>query len=165
MIVPDYQKAQFTLSLDNPFKLTPPKECVFLRQTPHNSTSHQEPSHRSVFKNTLDEVRHAYTQKIDQGSALLSLVNSELVLIKKSLLVSAFAGLATVALAIVCWLLVNVLIGALIYQQGVGVLVVLTVLLGINCAATIICAKTFKAAFRHANFTSLIKTLNEVLKH
>jgi len=165
MIVPDYQKAQFTLSLDNPFKLTPPKECAFLRQTSHHSASRQEPSSSSVFKNTFDDIHHAYHRKIDQGSALLSLVNSELVLIKKSLLVSAFAGLATVALAIVCWLLVNVLIGALIYQQGVGVLVVLTVLLGINCAATIICAKTFKAAFRHANFTSLIKTLNEVLKH
>ncbi|GMM69313.1 hypothetical protein MTsDn1_26080 [Alteromonas sp. MTD1] len=170
MHAPNFKSAQFSLSLDNPFKLTPPREQAFFGTQQYKAHADQvlkeevdsEQSTTTKMQQAADDVKSAYAEKVRQGASFFSLLNSELMLVKKSIIVTVFASLATLAIGAICWLLINAILGTMLYHYELGLIFILAILLTINILATLTCFKLAKTAFEHASFDSLINTASTV---
>ena len=116
---------------ENPFRLTPPAAQANLNvksngdnanaasaasehSTQHKSTQQNYPD--PSFSDIFSAFSEAFTQRKAQGLAFLELTNSELMLIKKSFFVTVFACLAAFAVGTVCWLILNIAIGAILHS-------------------------------------------------
>lgn len=171
MHVPNFRSAQFTLSLENPFKLTPPREQAFFGTHKYKAHTDQVPreevdnvqSTTAKMHQAAEDLKSAYAEKVRQGASFFSLLNSELMLVKKSVIVTIFASLATLAFGAICWLLINAIFGTVFYHYGMGLIFILITLFTINTVVTFICFKLAKTAFKHASFDSLISTAFAVL--
>ena len=135
MTVPDFRRAKYNLCTENPFRLTPPAAQANLNvksngdnanaasaasehSTQHKSTQQNYPD--PSFSDIFSAFSEAFTQRKAQGLAFLELTNSELMLIKKSFFVTVFACLAAFAVGTVCWLILNIAIGAILHSVGVS---------------------------------------------
>jgi len=93
LIATDFRKARFTPRDENPFRLTPPRrQAIFVHeenapQQPEQNSSENEsensPYEKVSFSDFTDALKNYAKQKQHQGFALLDLLNSELMLIKK----------------------------------------------------------------------------------
>jgi len=170
MHAPNFKSAQFSLSLDNPFKLTPPREQAFFGTQQYKAHTDQVPSGEvdgvqsttAKMQQAADDVKSAYAEKVHLGASFFSLLNSELMLVKKSVIVTVFASLATLAIGAICWLLINAILGTVLYHYELGLIFILAILLTINILVTLTCFKLAKTAFKHASFDSLINTASTV---
>jgi len=97
-----------------------------------------------------------------QGLAFLELTNSELMLIKKSFFVTVFACLAAFAVGTVCWLILNIAIGAILHSVGVSYVVVPLLLLVFNSVAAFCLFKLAQNSFNYLSFSRLIQTWRRV---
>ncbi|MEC8377650.1 MAG: hypothetical protein VX078_22920, partial [Pseudomonadota bacterium] len=109
------------------------------------------------------DVKSAYAEKVHQGASFFSLLNSELMLVKKSVFVTVFASLATLAIGAICWLLLNAILGAVLYGYDLSLIFILSILFTINTLVTFMCFKLAKTALKHTSFDSLINTASTVL--
>jgi len=153
MTVPDFRRANFNLCTENPFRLTPPAA-----QANPNVTNYPDPSFSDIFS----AFSEALTQRKAQGLAFLELTNSELMLIKKSFFVTVFACLAAFAVGTVCWLILNIAIGAILHSVGVSYVVVPLLLLVFNSIAAFCLFKLAQNAFNYLSFSRLIQTWRRV---
>lgn len=190
--IPDFHNAKFILSAENPFRLTPPSEQALYFLNDNNRCVVREPlSTQSTDTNTstspgsnssgdtdkgpvypdpsydavVTALKNAAKQRTKQGSAYLSLVNSELMLIKKSLFVSVFAALTGFVLSIVSLLILNIGIGLALYSLGVSTLGISFILLGANIGLSILCYRIAKKAFYLVSFERLIRLLKRSLSN
>ena len=192
--IPDFHNAEFILSVENPFRLTPPSEQAlyflnddnFCAVRPPRSaqnidinsctsdsrvtspprgtdqtTAYPDPSYDAV----LSALKNAAKQRTKQGSAYLSLVNSELMLIKKSLFISVFSALAAFVLGIVSLLLLNLGIGVALHSLNISLLGVSFILLSVNIGLSILCYRIAKKAFYLVSFERLIRLLKRSLSN
>jgi len=168
MTVPDFHKAQFSLCEENPFRLTPLGAQATLNADRHssanksaNSTNEQnypDPSFSSI----ISALKEAFSQRKAQGFAFLELTNSELMLIKKSIFVTIFACLAAFAVGTVCWLILNIAIGAFLHSMGVHYVIVPLVLLAINVLTAFGLFRLAQNAFGYISFHRLVQTWRRV---
>jgi hypothetical protein len=171
MHAPDFKSAQFSLSLDNPFQLTPPREQAFFGTQQYkahaNKVLNEEvdvvQSTTAKMQQAADDVKSAYVEKVHQGASFFSLLNSELMLVKKSVFVTVFASLATLAIGAICWLLLNAILGAVLHHYELSLIFILSILFIINTFVTFMCFKLAKTALKHTSFDSLINTASTVL--
>lgn len=172
MTTPDFRKANFDLCSENPFRLTPPAAQANLHfkvdeedsrttsTTSNESTKQNYPD--PSFSDILSAFKNAFAQRKEQGLAFLELTNSELMLIKKSLFVTVFACLAAFAVGTVCWLILNIAIGAILHNMGVHYVVVPLVLLVLNSTAAYALFRLAQNAFNYLSFSRLIQTWRRV---
>lgn len=183
MTVPDFRRANFNLCTENPFRLTPPaaqanpnvisngdianaasatsEHSAQYKSTQQNKSTPQnypDPSFSDIFS----AFSEALTQRKAQGLAFLELTNSELMLIKKSFFVTVFACLAAFAVGTVCWLILNIAIGAILHSVGVSYVVVPLLLLVLNSVAAFCLFKLAQNAFNYLSFSRLIQTWRRV---
>jgi hypothetical protein len=171
MHAPNFKSAQFSLSLDNPFKLTPPREQAFFGTQQYKAHAEQvlneevdaAQSTTARMQQAADDVKSAYAEKVHQSASFFSLLNSELMLVKKSVIVTVFASLATLAIGAICWLLINAILGTVLYHYELGLTFILAILFTINTFVTLMCFKLAKTACKHASFDSLINTVSTTL--
>ena len=177
MTVPDFRRAKYNLCTENPFRLTPPAAQANLNvksngdnanaasaasehSTQHKSTQQNYPD--PSFSDIFSAFSEAFTQRKAQGLAFLELTNSELMLIKKSFFVTVFACLAAFAVGTVCWLILNIAIGAILHSVGVSYVVVPLLLLVFNSVAAFCLFKLAQNAFNYLSFSRLIQTWRRV---
>ena len=177
MTVPDFRRANFNLCTENPFRLTPPAAQANLNVksngdnanaasaasehcTQHKSTQQNYPD--PSFSDIFSAFSEAFTQRKAQGLAFLELTNSELMLIKKSFFVTVFACLAAFAVGTVCWLILNIAIGAILHSVGVSYVVVPLLLLVFNSVAAFCLFKLAQNSFNYLSFSRLIQTWRRV---
>jgi hypothetical protein len=168
--LPDFSMAHYVVSPENPYKLTPPNaSTLFMLSEKHCASSKgsaargihglkgndtfEDPSYDEVF----NALKNAYKQKQAQYFAFADVLDGELQLIKKSIVVSAFSALAVFALAIVCWLLVNALLAGALYHFGAGFLTICTLLLIGNIALTVVFVNLAKSAYQYVGITRIMK--------
>lgn len=169
MKVPDFHKAQFTLCEENPFRLTPPgAQTNFYSRNLNTSKSASSAESEQqypdpAFSDVFSALQEALAQRKAQGFAFLELTNSELMLIKKSFFVTVFACLAAFAVGTVCWLILNIAIGAVLHNIGLHYVVVPLVLLVLNSAAAFGLFKLAQNAFNYLSFQRLIRTWHKVI--
>ena len=183
MTVPDFRRANFNLCTENPFRLTPPAAQVNPNVTSNgdnanaaSATSEHSAQYKSTQQNKATQQNYpdpsfsdifsafseAFTQRKAQGLAFLELTNSELMLIKKSFFVTVFACLAAFAVGTVCWLILNIAIGAILHSVGVSYVVVPLLLLVFNSIAVFCLFKLAQNAFNYLSFSRLIQTWRRV---
>jgi hypothetical protein len=173
MKVPDFHKARYTTCHENPFRLTPPSaQAIFhvnngkegkqaSSQNGEQSTQQQYPD--PSFSDVFNAFKEAFSQRKEQGFAFLELTNSELMLVKKSFFVTVFACLAAFAVGTVCWLILNIAVGAILHNAGVHYVVVPLVLLILNSLAAFGFFKLAQNAFGYLSLSRLIQTWRRVL--
>lgn len=167
---------------ENPFRLTPPAAQANLNvksngdnanaasEASEHSTQYKPTQYKSTqqnypdpsFSDIFSAFFEAFTQRKAQGLAFLELTNSELMLIKKSFFVTVFACLAAFAVGTVCWLILNVAIGAILHSVGVSYVVVPLLLLVFNSVAAFCLFKLAQNAFNYLSFSRLIQTWRRV---
>ena len=177
MTVPDFRRANFNLCTENPFRLTPPAAQANPNVTSNgdnanaaSATSEHSTQHKSTqqnypdpsFSDIFSAFSEAFTQRKAQGLAFLELTNSELMLIKKSFFVTVFACLAAFAVGTVCWLILNIAIGAILHSVGVSYVVVPLLLLVFNSVAAFCLFKLAQNSFNYLSFSRLIQTWRRV---
>ena len=177
MTVPDFRRANFNLCTENPFRLTPPAAQANLNVKSNgdnanaaSATSEHSAQYKSTqqnypdpsFSDIFSAFSEALTQRKAQGLAFLELTNSELMLIKKSFFVTVFACLAAFAVGTVCWLILNIAIGAILHSVGVSYVVVPLLLLVFNSIAAFCLFKLAQNAFNYLSFSRLIQTWRRV---
>ena len=177
MTVPDFRRANFNLCTENPFRLTPPAAQANLNVTSNGDNANAASAaseHSTQFKSTqqnypdpsfsdiFSAFSEAFIQRKAQGLAFLELTNSELMLIKKSFFVTVFACLAAFAVGTVCWLILNIAIGAILHSVGVSYVVVPLLLLVFNSFAAFCLFKLAQNAFNYLSFSRLIQTWRRV---
>jgi hypothetical protein len=182
MTVPDFRRAKYNLCTENPFRLTPPAAQANLNvksngdnanaasEASEHSTQYKPTQYKSTqqnypdpsFSDIFSAFFEAFTQRKAQGLAFLELTNSELMLIKKSFFVTVFACLAAFAVGTVCWLILNVAIGAILHSVGVSYVVVPLLLLVFNSVAAFCLFKLAQNAFNYLSFSRLIQTWRRV---
>ena len=177
MTVPDFRRAKYNLCTENPFRLTPPAAQANLNvksngdnanaasaasehSTQHKSTQQNYPD--PSFSDIFSAFSEAFTQRKAQGLAFLELTNSELMLIKKSFFVTVFACLAAFAVGTVCWLILNIAIGAFLHSMGVHYVIVPLVLLAINVLTAFGLFRLAQNAFGYISFHRLVQTWRRV---
>lgn len=171
MEAPDFRAARYKLCDENPFRLTPPSA----RANPHvppngdrkqSSSSDQQSTQQNYpdpsFSDIFTAFKDAFDQRKAQSFAFLELTNSELMLIKKSFFVTIFACLAAFAVGTVCWLILNIAIGAILHNVGVHYVVVPIVLLVLNSIVAFGFFKLAQNAFNYLSFSRLIQTWRRV---
>ncbi len=190
LVVPDFQKANFTFNSENPFRLSPPRLWVKagihngLKSIPTEKNAHHHNGSASnlsdnvtkssksdsfsgytdpSFDDVLSSLKGAFEQHLALGLTFLSLTNSELMLIKKSFFVTVFTSLAMFAVGTVCWLILNITIGAVMHTVGVNYILISLVLLLFNTLIAFLLFKLTQHAFRYLNFNRLIKTWKRVM--
>lgn len=181
IIIPDFRKANFAVSLENPYCLTPPgaqavvghsgdsqgkPSCAAQDPTPRisdaessehsNETNVDQNYPDPSFSTIIDAFHEAITQRKAQGLAFLELTNSELMLIKKSFFVTVFAGLAAFAVGTVCWLIVNIALGSVMHVFGLHYVAISFLLLAINAITAVLLFKLAQNAFGYLGFQRLI---------
>ena len=167
---------------ENPFRLTPPAAQANLNvksngdnanaasEASEHSTQYKPTQYKSTqqnypdpsFSDIFSAFFEAFTQRKAQGLAFLELTNSELMLIKKSFFVTVFACLAAFAVGTVCWLILNIAIGAILHSVGVSYVVVPLLLLVFNSVAAFCLFKLAQNAFNYLSFSRLIQTWRRV---
>ena len=177
MTVPDFRRAKYNLCTENPFRLTPPAAQANPNVTSNgdnanaaSATSEHSTQHKSTqqnypdpsFSDIFSAFSEAFTQRKAQGLAFLELTNSELMLIKKSFFVTVFACLAAFAVGTVCWLILNIAIGAILHSVGVSYVVVPLLLLVFNSVAAFCLFKLAQNSFNYLSFSRLIQTWRRV---
>ena len=177
MTVPDFRRAKYNLCTENPFRLTPPAAQANPNVTSNgdnanaaSAASEHSTQHKSAqqnypdpsFSDIFSAFSEAFTQRKAQGLAFLELTNSELMLIKKSFFVTVFACLAAFAVGTVCWLILNIAIGAILHSVGVSYVVVPLLLLVFNSIAAFCLFKLAQNAFNYLSFSRLIQTWRRV---
>ncbi|AFT95802.1 hypothetical protein AMBAS45_11685 [Alteromonas macleodii str. 'Balearic Sea AD45'] len=177
MTVPDFRRANFNLCTENPFRLTPPAAQANPNVTSNgdnanaaSATSEHSTQYKSTqqnypdpsFSDIFSAFSEAFTQRKAQGLAFLELTNSELMLIKKSFFVTVFACLAAFAVGTVCWLILNIAIGAILHSVGVSYVIVPLLLLVFNSIAAFCLFKLAQNAFNYLSFSRLIQTWRRV---
>ncbi|MFD3390170.1 hypothetical protein [Alteromonas macleodii] len=177
MTVPDFRRAKYNLCTENPFRLTPPAAQANLNVKSNgdnanaaSAASEHSPQHKSTqqnypdpsFSDIFSAFSEAFTQRKAQGLAFLELTNSELMLIKKSFFVTVFACLAASAVGTVCWLILNIAIGAILHSVGVSYVVVPLLLLVFNSVAAFCLFKLAQNSFNYLSFSRLIQTWRRV---
>ena len=177
MTVPDFRRAKYNLCTENPFRLTPPAaqanhnvksngdnakaaSAASEHSTQHKSTQQNYPD--PSFSDIFSAFSEAFTQRKAQGLAFLELTNSELMLIKKSFFDTVFACLAAFAVGTVCWLILNIAIGAILHSVGVSYVVVPLLLLVFNSVAAFCLFKLAQNSFNYLSFSRLIQTWRRV---
>jgi hypothetical protein len=85
-------------------------------------------------------------------------------LIKKSFFVTIFACLAAFAVGTVCWLILNIAIGALLHSMGLHYVAVPLILLVLNSIAAFGFFKLAQNAFNYLSFSRLIQTWRKVFE-
>lgn len=169
MEAPDFHKAQFALCKENPFRLTPPgaQASAHNHHSKTNETEGKTATEQQypdpAFSDIISAFKEAFSQRKAQGFAFLELTNSELMLIKKSFFVTVFACLAAFAVGTVCWLILNIAIGAFLHNIGLHYVVVPLVLLVLNSAAAFGSFKLAQNAFNYLSFKRLIQTWHKVI--
>jgi hypothetical protein len=193
-VTPDFLSAHFTMSAENPFRLTPPSEQALYFIDGNNSakvinvdgsvsTVYHDPSPRQTagqeggqanehvsypdpsYDAVISAIKNAAKQRTKQGAAYLSLVNSELMLVKKSLFISVFAALAAFITGIVCWLLVNVAMGGALYYFNIDIIAIGSILLCVNIGLCLLFYRTAQKAFHLVSFKRLIALLERTLSN
>ena len=179
MTVPDFRRANFNLCTENPFRLTPPAAQANLNVRSNGDNAHAASAaseHSTQYKSTqqnypdpsfsdiFSAFSEAFTQRKAQGLAFLELTNSELMLIKKSFFVTVFACLAAFAVGTVCWLILNIAIGAILHSVGVSYVVVPLLLLVFNSIVAFCLFKLAQNAFNYLSFSRLIQTWRRVFE-
>ncbi|AXT40018.1 hypothetical protein D1814_15680 [Alteromonas sp. BL110] len=174
MRTPDFHKARYSACHENPFRLTPPsaqaklyvdatvKKNSSASAADESSTQQQYPD--PSFSDVFTAFKEAFSQKKEQGFAFLELTNSELMLVKKSFFVTVFACLAAFAVGTVCWLILNIAIGAILHNAGVHYVVVPLVLLVLNSLAAFGFFKLAQNAFNYLSLGRLIQTWRRVFE-
>ncbi|WP_394224341.1 hypothetical protein [Alteromonas gracilis] len=172
--MPDFRKAHFVTCSENPFRLTPPTaQANFDVNTVHEHTSADATTSKRVddrpypdpsFSEVFSALKDVFTQRKAQGLAFLELTNSELMLVKKSLFITVFACFAAFALSIVCWLLVNVAVGAILHTLGLSYVSIPFVLLVVNVVALYGLIRIARDAFQYVNLHRLIQTWRRVFE-
>ena len=172
MKVPDFHKARYTTCHENPFRLTPPSaqakfhENATGESTPEETSPDEQSSQQHYpdpsFSDVFNAFKEAFSQRKEQGFAFLELTNSELMLVKKSFFVTVFACLAAFAVGTVCWLILNIAIGAILHNVGVHYVVVPLVLLALNSLAAFGFFKLAQNAFNYLSLSRLIQTWRRV---
>lgn len=174
MRVPDFRTAQFVVCNENPFRLTPPLAQAssrahtkgdntnerFSENEPPIQHNYPDPSFSDIFA----AFQEAFVQRKAQGLAFLELTNSELMLIKKSFLVTVFACLASFAVGTICWLILNIAVGTILHNMGVHYVVVPLVLLALNSITAFGLFKLAQNAYNYLSFNRLIQTWRRVFK-
>ena len=179
--IPDFHRAHFTMSAENPFRLTPPAEQALYfigvdnaviavnadcsvstgysgaspkdkKALDEQQTPYPDPSYETV----IDALKNAAKQRTKQGTAYLSLLNSEIMLVKKSLFISVFAALAAFVIGIVCWLLVNVVIGGALYSFDISIVFIAAILLCFNLGLSVLFYRIAKKSLCFVSFERLI---------
>ena len=149
---------------ENPFRLTPPRrQAIFVHeekaaQRHEQDSQDNEPYEKVSFSEFTDALKNYAKQKQHQGFALLDLINSELMLIKKSVFVTVFAGMTAFAIGGFCWVLLNIALGYFAHLAGARVMLV------INATIGVVIFKQAKSAFNYISATRIIqlmKRLNE----
>ena len=168
----DFHKARFRTCHENPFRLTPPSAQAKFHEnatgestpteTPSDEQSTQQQYPDPSFSDVFDAFKEAFSQRKEQGFAFLELTNSELMLVKKSFFVTVFACLAAFAVGTVCWLILNIAIGAILHNAGVHYVVVPLVLLVLNSLAAFGFLKLAQNAFNYLSLSRLIQTWRRV---
>lgn len=155
---------------ENPFRLTPPRrQAIFVHeekaaQRHEQESQDNEPYEKVSFSEFTDALKNYAKQKQHQGFALLDLINSELMLIKKSVFVTVFAGMTAFAIGGFCWILLNIALGYFAHLAGAPVSIILVVMLVINATIGVVLFKQAKSAFNYISATRIIqlmKRLNE----
>ncbi|WP_334020302.1 hypothetical protein [Alteromonas sp. S015] len=179
MTAPDFRRANFNLCEENPFRLTPPsaQANLYVKSIGDDANAASTDSGQSAQQNTSEQnypdpsfsdifsaFGEAFTQRKAQVFALLELTNSELMLIKKSFFVTVFACLAAFAVGTVCWLILNIAIGAILYSIGVSYVVVPLVLLALNSLVAFGLFKLAQNSFNYLSFSRLIQTWRRVFE-
>ena len=179
--IPDFHSAHFTMSAENPFRLTPPSEQALYfigvdnaviavnadgsvstgyhdasPKDKKNLDEQQAPYPDPSYEAVIDALKNAAKQRTKQAAAYLSLVNSEIMLVKKSLFISVFAALAAFVIGIVCWLLVNVAIGVALYSLGISIIFIAAILLCFNLGLSVLFYRIAKKSLCFVSFERLI---------
>lgn len=172
MKAPDFHKARYSTCHENPFRLTPPPAQAKLHvnatgeSNPAASASGEQSTQQQYpdpsFSEVFNAFKEAFSQRKEQGLAFLELTNSELMLVKKSFFVTVFACLAAFAVGTVCWLILNIAIGAILHNAGVHYVVVPLVLLVLNSLAAFGFFKLAQNAFNYLSLSRLIQTWRRV---
>ena len=168
MKVPDFHKARYTTCHENPFRLTPPSAQAKFHvnnaketsqaSSPKGEQSTQQQYPDTSFSDIISALKEVFSQRKEQGFAFLELTNSELMLVKKSFFITVFACLAAFAVGTVCWLILNIALGAILHNAGVHYVVVPLVLLILNSLAAFGLFKLAQNAFNYLSLSRLIQT-------
>lgn len=187
-MIPDFHSARFIVSAENPFRLTSPSEQALYfigqndstitvnadgtvstedRDTTPESKRSQDSEHvlypNPSYDVIIDAITNAAKQRTKQGTAYLSLVNSELMLVKKSLFISVFAALAALLIGVVCWLLINIAIGGTLYSFSISIVAISVVLLCFNIGLCLLFYRIAKKALHLVSLNRLISLLKRTL--
>ncbi|WP_269520292.1 hypothetical protein [Alteromonas sp. BMJM2] len=179
--IPDFHSAHFTMSAENPFCLTPPSEqalyfigvdnaVIAVNADGSVSTGYHDASSKDKktlndeqipypdpsYEAVIDALKNAAKQRTKQGAAYLSVLNSEIMLIKKSLFISVFAALVAFVVSMVCWLLVNVAIGGALYAFGISIILIAGILLCFNLGLSVLFYRIAKKSLHFVSFERLI---------
>ena len=172
LIATDFRKARFTPRDENPFRLTPPRrQAIFVHeenapQQPEQNSSENEsensPYEKVSFSDFTDALKNYAKQKQHQGFALLDLLNSELMLIKKSIFVTVFAGMTAFAIGGFCWTLLNIALGYFAHLAGAPVSIILVVMLVINAIIGVVIFKQAQSAFKYISASRIIQLMKRL---
>ena len=174
MELPDFHKASFSLSHENPFRLTPPKEQAegtgFNNASARDhenakraSSSHDNEYPNPKFSELFESIKYAVDQRKAQSIAFFDLANSEVMLIKKSICITVFSCLAAFAVGTVCWLLLNFFIGSILYEIGLSLSLTGASLLVLNFATALSLFKFARSAYQYVSLHRIIRLIERAL--
>ncbi|WOI39151.1 hypothetical protein R1T43_09045 [Alteromonas sp. CI.11.F.A3] len=164
--LPDFRNATYTLSSENPFRLTSPRSQATFRtdQSDISGTSSTATPPDISFEEAFSSLKALFTQKKYQGFALVDLVNAELQLITKSIFVTIFGALTAFALGGFCWILLNSCIGLAMHHAGMPALLIMIILLLVNSVLSVIAFMYAQSAFRFINLKRLATLMQSLMK-
>lgn len=167
--LPDFRYAHFTVSDENPFRLTPPRDqanfdnVADASKRASSGRNASPPYPNPEYEDVFDALKNAVKQRTKQGTAFLSLFNSELMLIKRSLLITIVASMAVFVISMVCWVVLNVGLSIALYSVNLSVFVIICILLCINVAAAILLFRLAKNASQLVSFERVIGLIKRSL--
>ncbi|AEF02725.1 hypothetical protein [Alteromonas naphthalenivorans] len=167
--LPDFRSATYTLSSENPFRLTSPRSQATFRIPQQSTTGETSESSNNIppditFEEALASFKTLYAQKKYQGFALIDLINAELQLITKSIFVSIFGALTAFALGGFCWILLNSCIGLAMHHAGMPALLIMVILLLVNSILSVVAFMHAQSAFRFINLKRLTTSMQSLTK-
>lgn len=167
--LPDFRSATYTLSSENPFRLTSPRSQATFRIPKQSTSGASTESSNDIppdisFEEALASFKALYAQKKYQGFALIDLINAELQLITKSIFVSIFGALTAFALGGFCWILLNSCIGLAMHHAGMPALLIMVILLLVNSVLSVVAFMHAQSAFRFINLKRLTTLLQSLTK-
>lgn len=167
--LPDFRRAHFTVCDENPFRLTPPRDqanfdnVADVSKKALSGRTASSPYPNPEYEEVFDALKNAVKQRKKQGTAFLSLFNSELMLIKRSLLITIVASMAVLIISIVCWVILNVGVSIALYSVNLSLFVIICILLCINVAAAILLFRLATNASQLVSFERVIGLIKRSL--